>query len=160
MQRIRIIAVGKLKEAWMRAGCAEYEKRIAAFARLDITELPEERLPESPNDAQIAAALSAEGAKMLRLIPPNAFTAALCIEGGTLPSEALADRLAKESLSGRSEAVFLIGSSHGLSDEVKRAANCRLSMSPMTFPHQLARLMLLEQLYRACQITAGGKYHK
>ena len=160
MQSIQIISVGKLKESYLRDACAEYVKRLQAFCKLQITELSEVRLPESPNPAQIAAALAAEGAEMRRRLPQSGYTVALCIEGKALSSEGLSERLSAAALAGKSTATFLIGSSHGLPPDIKAEADLCLSMSAMTFPHQLARLMLLEQVYRAFQISTGGKYHK
>ena len=160
MLNITIACVGKLKESYLRDACAEYAKRLSAFCRLQIAEVEEERLPDKPSDAQIAAALAAEGKRLLARVPAGAALIALCIEGKEMSSPELARRLEQLAVSGTSHVVLMIGGSWGLSDEVKNSAALRLSMSPMTFPHQLARVMLLEQLYRAMQISAGGKYHK
>ncbi len=160
MRSITILCVGKLKEAYLRAAAAEYEKRLSAFCRLSIVEVDEERLPDAPSPAQIDATLTAEGRRLLAHIPAGAAVFALCIEGREMSSPALAAALDRLAVDGCSRVVFIIGGSWGLSEEVKRAARVRLSMSPMTFPHQLARVMLLEQLYRAGQISSGGKYHK
>ena len=160
MLNITIACVGKLKESYLRDACAEYAKRLSAFCRLQIAEVEEERLPDKPSDAQIAAALTAEGRRLLARVPAGAALIALCIEGKEMSSPELARRLEQLAVSGTSHVVLMIGGSWGLSDEVKNSAALRLSMSPMTFPHQLARVMLLEQLYRAMQISAGGKYHK
>ena len=159
MVNLRIIAVGKLKERWMADGVAEYVKRMRLYCRPQLIELEEERLPDRPSEGQIAAALKAEGARILEKAQGSAI-AALCIEGKQLSSPALAAWLTKQAVGGCSAVSFVIGSSFGLDDAVKSAAALRLSMSEMTFPHQLARLMLCEQLYRACTIEAGGKYHK
>ena len=160
MMNINIICVGKLKEDYLRNACAEYQKRLGAFCRLKITELQPARLPENPNDSQINAALEDEGKQILSKIAANEAVFAMCIEGKMLSSTQLADRIAKIALEGESTLSFIIGGSFGLSDEVKSRGSLKLSMSPMTFPHQLARVMLLEQIYRAFQINAGGKYHK
>ena len=160
MRTITVLCVGKLKEAYFRDACAEYVKRLGGFAKVQIVELDEERLPDAPSAAQIEAALAAEGKRMMEKIPRGAAVVALCIEGREQSSEALAATLSRWAVEGISHVVFVIGSSFGLSPEVKAAAKLKLSMSPMTFPHQLARVMLLEQVYRACQIEAGGKYHK
>ena len=160
MLNITIACVGKLKESYLRDACAEYAKRLSAFCRLQIAEVEEERLPDKPSDAQIAAALASEGRRLLARVPAGAALIALCIEGKEMSSPELARRLEQLAVSGTSHVVLMIGGSWGLSDEVKNSAALRLSMSPMTFPHQLARVMLLEQLYRAMQISAGGKYHK
>ena len=117
-------------------------------------------MPDDPSDAQIEAALEAEGERLLSHVPSGAALIALCIEGKELSSTALSEQLMKWTVEGTSHVVLVIGSSCGLSDTVKRAARLKLSMSPMTFPHQLARVMVLEQIYRALQISAGGKYHK
>lgn len=159
MLHVRIIAVGKLKERYLAEGCAEYRKRLDAFCRLEWIEIKEERLPDKPSAAQISAALGAEGKRILERAQASALVA-LCIEGEMLTSEQLAARLGRFAASGCACVSFAVGSSFGLSEEVKRAAAMALSLSRMTFAHQLARLMLCEQLYRAFSIGAGGKYHK
>ena len=156
--QISLITVGKLKEKWLRDAYAEYEKRLQRYCRLTLTELPEARLSESPSDAEIAAALQQEGKAILQKCRGRII--ALCIEGKLRSSEEFAEMLDSAALSGESTVSFVIGSSFGLSDEVKRAADLRFSMSPMTFTHQIARVLLAEQLYRAFQINSGGKYHK
>lgn len=160
MRSVTILCVGKLKEAYWRDAVAEYQKRLSAFCRLSIVEVEEERLPENPSPAQIAQTLTAEGRRLLARVPAGAAVIPLCIEGKELSSPVLAETLDRFAVDGCSHTVFIIGGSWGLSDEVKAAARLRLSMSPMTFPHQLARVMLLEQIYRAAQISSGGKYHK
>ena len=160
MQHVTVLCVGKLKESYWRDAVAEYAKRLSAFCRFTVIEVDEERLPDAPSAAQIAHTLEEEGKRLLSRIPRDALTVALCIEGKTVSSEMLSARLSSWALDGKSHIVFVIGGSFGLSDEVKNAATLRLSMSPMTFPHQLARVMLLEQIYRAFQIASGGKYHK
>ncbi len=160
MRAVTVLCVGKLKEKYWRDAVAEYEKRLSAFCRLSVVEVEEERLPESPSPAQIAQTLQAEGKRLLARVPQGAAIYALCIEGKELSSPALAEALDRLAVDGCSHTVFIIGGSWGLSDEVKAAARVKLSMSPMTFPHQLARVMLLEQIYRAAQISSGGKYHK
>lgn len=157
---INIICVGKLKEDYLRAACAEYQKRLGAFCRLNITELIPARLPENPNDSQIAAALADEADRILAKISNSDAVFAMCIEGKMLSSEALSAEIDKLGVSGFGSISFIIGGSHGLDERVKNRAKIRLSMSPMTFPHQLARVMLLEQIYRAFMISSGGKYHK
>ncbi|HHY52826.1 MAG TPA: 23S rRNA (pseudouridine(1915)-N(3))-methyltransferase RlmH [Clostridiales bacterium] len=157
MLPVKIISVGKLGEPWMRQGCEEYLKRLGGM--VTVTEIPEQHLPQNPSPAQIQQALSRE-AKLIRdKIPPRAFTVALCIEGEMMSSPKLAGVLERAAQQNPC-AVFLIGSSYGLEESLKREAGLRLSFSPMTFPHQLARILLLEQLYRASSIQAGGKYHK
>ena len=156
--QIHLITVGKLKEKWLRDAYAEYDKRLQRYCRLTLTELPEARLSESPSDAEIAAALQQEGKAILHSCRGKIIT--LCIEGKLRSSEKFAEMLDSAAVSGDSTVSFVIGSSFGLSDEVKKAADLRFSMSPMTFTHQIARVLLMEQLYRAFQISTGGKYHK
>lgn len=157
---IHIIAFGKLKEEYLSRAQAEYVKRIGAYAALKITELPEEKLPEKPSAAEIEAALAAEAARAEKLLSARALTFALCIEGKQISSPAFSAKLTDAAVAGISTVNFLIGSSFGLHEGIKSRAGFRLSMSEMTFPHQLARILLLEQVYRAYQIAAGGKYHK
>lgn len=161
MQTITLIALGKLSAPYFRQAAAEYEKRLAAFCRLRVVELPEEAIAEkSASPALVARALEKEGRAILAAVPKGTALVALCIEGRQMDSAALAAFLADKALSGAGDVAFVIGSSHGLAPEVKNAAALRLSMSPMTFPHQLARVMLLEQVYRAFSINAGTRYHK
>lgn len=160
MIHVELIVLGKLKEPYLRDAVAEYQKRLQAFCKLQTIELTPYRLPDDPADALISDALEKEAAEIEKHIPQNAFVYALCIEGKTMPSEQFSAQLEQAAVQGSGSVVFVIGSSFGLSERVKRRANVRLSMSPMTFPHQLARVMLLEQLYRAFQIRSGGKYHK
>ncbi len=160
MQKVQIVCVGKLKERYWREACAEYEKRLRPFADFSIQELPEVRLPEAPSQAQIDAALAAEGARILTACGEGGVLFPLCIEGKALDSSALAELLRQAAVGGAGRVSFVIGSSFGLSESVKHAGKLRLSMSAMTFPHQLARVMLCEQIYRAYQILNHGKYHK
>lgn len=160
MIAVNIICIGKLKESYLRDASAEYSKRLGAFCKLNITEIQPKRLPDQPSDAEIAAALLAEGKQILAKIPSSSKIVAMCIEGGQLSSKQLAKQFAEDAVTGTGSISFIIGGSFGLSDEVKNRADLKLSMSKMTFPHQLARVMLLEQIYRAFQINSGGKYHK
>lgn len=160
MININLICVGKLKEDYLRMACAEYEKRLGAFCKLKITEIAPSKLPENPNSAQTDFALKDEGERILAKISQNEAVFALCIEGKELSSPALSKEVEKYAVNGFGTLTFVIGGSHGLSPNVKNRANFRLSMSPMTFPHQLARVMLLEQIYRSFMISSGGKYHK
>ena len=160
MQKVTILCVGKLKEKFYADAVSEYSKRLSRFCKLDIVELNEERLPEDPSPAQIEAALSREADTIRAKLPPAAMAVALCVEGKTRSSEELARLMADSASRGVSHLVFLIGGSFGLHSSIKELAAVRLSMSPMTFPHHLARVMLLEQIYRAYQTTAGTKYHK
>jgi len=160
MLNIKIICVGKLKEKFYLAAAAEYVKRLGSLCRLEVEELPESRLPAQPSAAEIEAALKKEGESIALRIPAGALTVALCVEGKQLDSVRFSQFLEACALRGRSRLCFLIGSSEGLSEEIKEKADLRLSMSEMTFPHHLARIMLLEQLYRAFQIRDGSRYHK
>lgn len=157
---ITLICMGKLKEKFYISAAAEYEKRLAGYCRFRLLELPEVRLPDDPSPAQIAAGLEKEGELIREKLPKNTWFCILTPEGKLLSSEQLADKLKDVKLSGKSSACFLIGSSFGISPSIKAMADFKLSMSPMTFPHHLARVMVLEQLYRAEAIQAGSKYHK
>ena len=159
MQSVSVLCVGKLKEKFYADACAEYQKRLGRFCRLNVFELPEQRLPDAPSPAEIAAALEREADAIEEKLPRGAVIA-LCVEGRALSSEQLSDTLARYASQGTSQLTFLIGGSFGLAERVKARADLRLSMSPMTFPHHLARVMLLEQIYRAYQIRSGSKYHK
>lgn len=157
---LTVVAVGKIKDAWMRDGCAEYLKRLSLWGGAAVVEVDEYKLGENPSAAQIADCVEKEGIRILAKIPKGASVVSLCIEGQTLSSERLAAYFATSAVRGARALCFVIGGSHGLSERVKSVSTLRLSMSPMTFPHQLARVMLLEQLYRAASINANGKYHK
>ena len=160
MQRVSILCVGKLKEKFYMDAAAEYQKRLSRHCRLEILELPEERLPDNPSPAQIQVALAREAETVRAKLPSSSAIIALCVEGELCSSEELARRMDRWAGSGESHLVFLIGGSFGLDPSLKAQAKLRLSRSPMTFPHHLARVMLLEQIYRAYQINAGTKYHK
>ncbi len=160
MFEITLITVGKLKEKFYLSAAEEYRKRLGAYCRFRMVELPEYRLPDSPSDAEIAAGLEKEADQILDHLPKGCWFCVLTPEGKELSSEAFAEKLRQVKLSGKSSACFLIGSSFGMAPRVKAAADFRLSMGPMTFPHHLARIMVLEQLYRAEAIQAGSKYHK
>lgn len=159
MQRITVLCVGKLKEKFYADAAAEYIKRLSRYCKIEVTELPEMRLPEDPSPAEIKKALAAE-ANAIRQKLEGGAVVAMCIEGQTCSSEALSKKLAAFALEGKSKVTFLIGGSFGLDETLKKQADWRLSMSPMTFPHHLARVMLLEQIYRARQIAEGTRYHK
>ena len=160
MLTITIIAVGRLKDKFYEDAAAEYGKRLGAYCKLNIVEVRAAELPEDPGTALVADALRREGQEIIKKIPDHAYVAALCIEGKQITSEEMGALLTEVPLSGKSGLVFIIGGSYGLSDEVKRRADARLSMSRMTFPHRLARVMLLEQIYRGFKIAKGEKYHK
>ena len=157
---ITLIAMGKLKEKFYLSAAAEYEKRMKGYCNFKLLELPEVRLPEDPSPAEIVAGLEKEADLIFSKIPKGAWFCTLTPEGKLLSSEALAEKLKDIKLSGKSSACFLIGSSFGMAQRVKDRADFKLSMSPMTFPHHLARVIVLEQLYRAEAIQAGSKYHK
>lgn len=160
MQRVMVICVGKLKERFYMDAAAEYVKRLSRHCKLELVELPEQRLPESPSPAEIEKALAKEAEAIRGKLPPSSSLVALCVEGRMRSSEELAQLLATWGNRGEKCLVFLIGGSFGLHPSIKAQAWVQLSMSPMTFPHHLARVMLLEQIYRGYQILEGSKYHK
>lgn len=161
MQTIQVICVGKCSAAYFSTAAAEYEKRLGGYCKIQVTELTEETIHEkSASEAVIAKALEKEADAIMSTVKRGAAVVAMCIEGKQLSSEELSLFLADKAQSGAGDVAFIIGSSHGLAPCVKQQAACRLSMSKMTFPHGLARVMLLEQIYRAFTITAGAKYHK
>ncbi len=157
---ITVIALGRLKEDYLKSAVNEYSKRISPYGKLTLTELSPQKLSDSPSEAEINAALSKEADEIFKKIPSNAYVISLCVEGVKKSSEALAAQFKKCALSGKSNIVFIIGSSYGLTPSVKEKSDLKLSFSDMTFPHQLMRVMLLEQIYRAFQINSNGKYHK
>ena len=157
--KIRIVAVGKLKEKYLREGVAEYEKRLAPFASVELRETREEYMAENPSEAQRQQTLAKEGGRLLRLVPEKSFLIVLDVKGKLLSSEALAKELASRALQGQSDLTFLIGGAFGLSPAVRDRADLRISFSPMTFTHQMVRLLLYEQIYRAFKINRGEKYH-
>ena len=159
MQNLTVICVGKLKEKEFSALQDEYLKRLGRFCRCEVVNIEEQRLPQNPSDGQIAAALDKEGEEILARIPKGANTVILCVEGKTMSSEAFSKYIDNASLSS-DKLCFVIGGSCGLSPKVKQTADLKLSFSPMTFPHHLFRVMLLEQIYRAFTIRAGTGYHK
>ncbi len=158
-QTVRFITVGSLKEAYLREAAAEYKKRLSGLCRVEEIELKEVRLPEDPSEAEIKKALSEEAKAILAAIPPRAYPVALCVEGKQMSSPDLSRKL-EAITSETGELCFIIGSSHGLAPEVKAAAKLRLSVSELTFPHQLMRVILYEAVYRCYQIAKGSKYHK
>ena len=161
MLSVTLLCVGKLKEPYFAAAFAEYEKRLGAFCRFEAIELPEQRLCcEPPSEREIAAALEREAAEIEKRIPPGAALCAFCVEGEMLSSPAFAERIRGFASGGQSRLCFAIGGSFGLAETLKRRAALRLSVSRMTFPHHLFRVMAAEQLYRAFTILAGRKYHK
>ena len=159
MVRLTLITVGSLKEEGLRSLCAEYAKRLGAFCALRVVELKEEPIRDEGSAKLIAAALAAEGRRILEAIPPSSFRIALAVEGKMPASEELAALIGRAGDT-HGAITLIIGSSYGLSDEVKAACDARISLSRLTFPHQLARLVLLEALYRSYTILSGKKYHK
>ena len=159
MANITIISVGTLKEDYLREAVAEYKKRLSQYARVEEINLKEEKIPNENDESQIKRALAAEGEKILAAIPGGAGKIALCVEGKQYDSPALA-RLIGKMADESGKIALIIGSSHGLDESVKRACDVRLSVSALTFPHQLMRVVLLEALYRSFTILAGKKYHK
>lgn len=160
MFEITLITVGKLKEKFYLAAAQEYQKRLSGYCRFQLIEIAETRLPDDPSDSEIMQGLEKEAEQILAKIPKGAWFCVFTPEGKTLSSEEFAAKLHQVKLSGKSSACFLIGSSFGMALRVKQAADFKLSMGPMTFPHHLARIMVMEQLYRAESIQAGSKYHK
>lgn len=157
---VTIIALGKLKEKYMREFSEEYQKRLSAYCKLNTVELSPKMLSDNPSENEIKNALTAEAQQIKAKIPSNSYVFSMCIEGKQSSSEAFSQKLSEIAVNGKSNIVFIIGSSFGLSDEIKNISDFKFSMSQMTFPHQMARIMLLEQIYRAFQISSGGKYHK
>ena len=160
MQKVTILCVGKLKEKFYTEASAEYLKRLQRHCKCEIVELAEYRLPEDPSPAEIQKALATEAAAIREKLPRGGAVVAMCIEGKTCSSEELSRRMADFAVAGKTQLTFLIGGSVGLDASLKQQADWRLSMSPMTFPHHMARVMLLEQIYRAYQIQQGTRYHK
>ena len=159
MATIKIITVGTLKEDYLRSAVAEYEKRISGFCKVESVNIREAKLPQDPSDGDIRRALSEEAKAILTEISDRAYKIALCVEGKQFSSEELAAKI-DGAFSLANEITFVIGSSHGLDDSVKNAADLRLSVSKLTFPHQLMRVVLLESIYRCLNIIKGTKYHK
>lgn len=159
MLNIKLITVGNLKEAYLRDAAAEYEKRLGGFCRFETLQLKEVHISDSPSQAEISAALDAEGNKILSEMTPKMYKIAMCVEGKQCSSEKFAAMIERIS-SSTSDICFVIGSSHGLSEKVKCACDYRMSISELTFPHQLMRVIMLEAIYRALNIVKGTKYHK
>lgn len=157
--KITIVCAGKLKEKYLTAGINEFLKRLKPLAQVEILEIHEEKMPDSPSAAEKEQVLQREGERLLKLVPSGSYLFVLDVYGRELSSEELAETMEKLALSGRSSLTFLIGGAFGLSREVRQAADLRLSFSKMTFTHQMVRLLLAEQLYRAFKINRGEKYH-
>lgn len=160
MLSIYLICVGKWKEKFYLQASEEYQKRLNGYCKLTLLELPEEKLPQNPSQAQINAALEKEAAAIRGKLPPNTSLIALCVEGKLYSSEDLAGLIRTFEQNSARHLAFVIGGSFGMAERIKKEAWVRLSMSPMTFPHHLARVMILEQMYRAFKINEGSSYHK
>lgn len=160
MLSIRLVCVGKLREQFFVDAFNEYSKRLSAYCKFECAELNETKLGSSPSDKEIAAVLDKEAADIERALGKDAYVIAMCVEGIQLKSEDLAQRISSLAVAGRGRICFVIGGSFGISPRIKQRADMRLSMSEMTFPHHLARVMLAEQIYRAFKISEGSKYHK
>ncbi len=156
---VRVICVGKLKERYWKDALAEYAKRLGRFCRFEVAEIPDEPGGDAMSPAQVAQLLDKEGARILAKLPAGAYTVALCVEGEKLDSPGLS-KVLQDAAMRQGSIAFVIGGSWGLSEAVKAQCALRLSMGDMTFPHQLARIMLAEQLYRGFKIAAGEQYHK
>ena len=158
--KIKIICAGKLKEKYLSDACGEYIKRLSRFAKLEIIEVGDEKIPDNPSQSQEIAVKKAEGEKIKTHIGAKEYIISLCVEGKEISSEELSEKISKITLSGNNTITFIIGGSLGIDDEVKNMSNFKLSFSKMTFPHQLMRVILLEQVYRAFKINANESYHK
>ena len=159
MIKIKIISVGKIKEKSLRVLIYEYVKRLGRYAKTQIVEINDLPVPDNPSESEILSTIEKEGREIIKNINPRSMVISLCIEGEKLKSEKFADFISK-SQNSYSEITFVIGSSHGLSDEVKNSSNFKFSMSDMTFPHNIAKLMIVEQIYRAFKIINNENYHK
>lgn len=160
MMNVNLIVLGRLKEKYMKEFAEEYEKRLSAYCKLTVTELEPVKLSDNPSQNEIDNALSKETQLIISKIPKNSYIFSMCIEGKQMSSEELSAKIEDIALCGKSSITFIIGSSFGLSEEIKRLSDYRFSMSKMTFPHKLARIMLTEQIYRAFSIRNNAKYHK
>ena len=160
MLAVKFICVGRMREKFYIDAFSEYSKRLQGYCRLELIEPQEQRLSDNPSEKEIAAALDREAQDILKAIPPDAYVVALCVEGKQMPSEGMGELIAQRENSGKPKLCFVIGGSFGLADSVKNRAERKLSMSKMTFPHHLARVMLAEQLYRGFKINEGSRYHK
>lgn len=160
MLAVKFICVGRMREKFYIDAFSEYTKRLQSLCKFEIVEPNEQRLSENPSDREIKAALDKEAQDIMKAIPSDAYVVAMCVEGKQMPSEGMAELIAARENSGKPKLCFVIGGSFGLADSVKQRADMKLSMSKMTFPHHLARVMLIEQLYRGFKINEGSRYHK
>ena len=158
--KIKIVCVGKIKEKYLKDAIDEYSKRISRFAKLEIIETNDEKIPENASFAEEEKVIKTEGEKIKKFISPKDYVIALCVEGKNISSVELAEKFSQITLSGASSITFIIGGSLGIYEEIKNMSNFKLSFSKMTFPHQLMRVILLEQTYRAFKINANEEYHK
>ena len=160
MLNVKLICVGKMREKFYIDAFGEYAKRLQAYCRFECVELAEQRLSDNPSEKEIASALEKEAGEILKAVYPDAFLVAMCVEGKQYPSEEMGKLIRERENSGKPRLCFVVGGSFGLSETVKKRADMRLSMSKMTFPHHLARVMLAEQIYRGFKINEGSRYHK
>lgn len=160
MLAVKFICVGRMREKFYIDAFSEYTKRLQSMCKFEIVEPAEQRLSENPSDKEIKSALEREAQDILKAIPNDAYVVAMCVEGKQMPSEGMGELIASRENSGKPKLCFVIGGSFGLADSVKARADMKLSMSKMTFPHHLARVMLVEQLYRGFKINEGSRYHK
>ena len=160
MLAVRLICVGKMKEKFFVDAFSEYSKRLQPYCRLELVELNEQRLSDNPSEGEITSALKKEAGEILKIIPSDAYTVAMCVEGKQMPSEGMGKIISERESSGKPKLCFIIGGSFGLDASIKQRADRKLSMSEMTFPHHLARVMLAEQIYRGFKINEGSRYHK
>ena len=158
--KIKIICVGKIKEKYLKDAIDEYSKRISRFSNIEIIEINDEKIPDNASNAEEQKVIKTEGEKIQKYISPKDYVIALCVEGKNISSEELANKISDITLSGASNIAFIIGGSLGIYEEIKKSSNFKLSFSKMTFPHQLMRVILLEQIYRAFKINANEEYHK
>lgn len=157
--RFYVICIGKLKDAYLRDGVAEFVKRMRPYGGIIITELNESKIGDKPSDADRKQVVVEEGERLLKNVPKNAYTVLLDVYGKTMSSEDLAKTVAKLEVDGVSDMAFIVGGAFGVSDELRRSVNYKLSFSPMTFTHQMVRLLLVEQIYRASKINRNEPYH-
>lgn len=160
MLTVKFICVGRMREKFYIDAFSEYTKRLQSLCKFEIVEPAEQRLSENPSDKEVKAALDKEAQDIMKAIPNDAYVVAMCVEGKQIPSEGMGELIAARENSGKPRLCFVIGGSFGLADSVKQRADMKLSMSKMTFPHHLARVMLIEQLYRGFKINEGSRYHK
>ena len=157
--RFYVVCIGKLKDAYLRDGVAEFVKRMRPYGGITITELNESKIRDKPSDADRRQVVAEEGERLLKAVPKSAYTVLLDVYGKTMSSEDLAKTVAKLEVDGVSDMAFIVGGAFGVSDELRRSVNYKLSFSPMTFTHQMVRLLLVEQIYRASKINRNEPYH-